>query len=409
VEHSKENFMLIARQAIFNNDMTVYGYELLFRSGYQSSQYDGISAVQATATVLDGLYESGINKIVEDKLAFINCDAAFIMSDTLELISPDRLVIEVLEDVEPSEELIDKLNFLKQKGYKIALDDFYRSIDIYPIVPLADIIKFDIMATPLDTIQAQIERAITQKKVLLAEKVETKEEFQKAKSMGFELFQGYFFSKPSIIGKSNSHTTKKAQFTRIISELHNAEPSYQTLSEIIQTDASLSYRILSVSSKRAGNDPLYSIKNALMYMGFREIELWINIMMMREFSSNKPRELMKLALVRSKFAEEIAAHSSLKKLKQEASMLGLLSIIDAMLDQTFEVALKDLALPASITEALIDNTGTFKPLCELIRSYEKGDWEMVAATASSIHIKMDILAKDYIDAVNWAKDIMSKI
>lgn len=401
--------MLIARQAIFNHNMSVYGYELLFRSGYKSAGYDGISAVQATATVLDGLYESGINAIVEDKLAFINCDAQFIMSDTLELIAPDRLVIEVLEDVEASDDLVAKLNSLKGKGYKIALDDFVRPVESFPIVPLADIIKFDIMATPLDSLHDQVEKAASQNKVLLAEKVETKEEFERAKSMGFKLFQGYFFSKPSIIGKSSTNTTKKAQFARLIGELHKSEPSYQTLAEIIQTDANLTYRMLSVSSKRAGKDPLYSIKKALMYMGFREIELWINIMMMREFSSNKPRELMTLSLIRSKFAETTAAHSILSAQKQEASMLGLLSTIDAMLDQTFEEALKDLSLPSSITDALIENSGIFKPLCELIRSYEKGDWEAVSVAAVILQIDLETLSKDYMFAVNWASDIMSKI
>ncbi len=401
--------MLIARQAIFDHNMGVYGYELLYRSGYQSSQYDGISAVQATATVLDGLYETGINQIVEDKFAFINCDAQFILSDTIELISPDRLVIEVLEHVEASEELLKKLHSLKEKGYKIALDDFVQSFEAYPIVPFADIIKFDIIATPLDTLHKQIEKSISLNKVLLAEKVETKEEFQKAKSMGFQLFQGYFFSKPSVIGNSNMNPTKKSQFTRLISELHKDEPSYQTLSEIIQTDANLTYRMLNVSSKRAGNDTLYSIKRALMYMGFREIELWINIMMMREYSSNKPRELMNLALVRSKFAEAIATHSHLINLKQEASLLGLLSTIDGMLDQTFEVALKDISLPASITDALIAGTGPMILLYKLFKYYELGDWEMVETLSEDLTIDIELLMKDYMNAVNWAKDIMNKI
>ena len=401
--------MLIARQAIFNKNMDVYGYELLFRSGYQSKQFDGTSALQATASVMGGLYEAGINQIVEDKLAFINFDAQFILSNAIELIAPERLVIEVLEDVVPSEELFRTLSFLKEKGYKIALDDFISSIDAYPFIPLADIIKFDILLTPLDTIEFDVKNALTKKKILLAEKVETIEEFQKAKAMGFQLFQGYFFSKPSIIGKSNSNSTKKTQFSRLLSELKKEDTSYHILAEIIQTDVNLTYRMLSVSSKRAGKDVLYSIKKALMYMGIREIELWVNIMMMREFSDNKPRELMILALVRSKFAELIASHSILYKQKQEASMLGLLSTIDAMLDQTFDQALKDLSLPDSITEALVSGSGNLIPVYLLFKQYEQGNWEMVEASAKIISIDTDTLMKDYMAAVSWAKEIMLKI
>ena len=401
--------MLIARQAIFNTSMNVIAYELLFRSGYQSNQYDGTSAVQATASVLGNLFESGINQIIDDKLAFINFDSQFILSDAIEIIDPERLVIEVLEDVIPTKELIEKLGNLRKKGYKIALDDFINSSITDPFLPLADIIKFDLVATPLDTIKVEVRKVLEQKKSLLAEKVETNEEFQEAKAMGFQLFQGYFFSKPSIIGKSNSNNTKKAHFTRLLSELKKIEPSYQNLAEIIQTDANLTYRMLSVSSKRVGKDTLYSIKKALMYMGFREIELWINIMMMREFSDDKPRELMILALVRSKFSELIATHSTLHKYTQEAAMLGLLSTIDAMLNQTFEQALNDIALPASITDALVSGTGKLMPIYHLFKQYEQGDWELVEILSHSIKIDSDILMKDYMFAVNWANDIMLKI
>jgi len=401
--------MLIARQAIFNHNMSVYGYELLFRSDYQSSQYDGYSSVQATATVLEGLYENGLNKIVEDKLAFLNCDADFILSDTLEIISPNRLVIEVLEDVEATDELLRNIEYLKNKGYRIALDDFTRSLTTYPIVPFADIIKFDLMATPLDTIKPEIALALSQNKILLAEKIETKEEFKKAKSMGFQLFQGFFFSKPSIVGKSNSNTAKRTHFTSLISELRKEEPSYQRLAEIIQTDANLTYRLLSVSSKRAGKDSLYSIKRALLYMGFREIELWINIMMMRDISNHKPRELMKLALIRSRFAEAIATHSRFSAHRQEASLLGLLSTMDAMLDQSFETALQDISIPPSITDCLIKNEGFMIPLYQLILYYEKGNFEMAELLAVEIKISTDTLGEDYLNAVSWAMNILNSI
>ncbi|MDI3537193.1 MAG: hypothetical protein PWP30_1675, partial [Eubacteriaceae bacterium] len=184
--------MFIARQPIFDEGLNVFGYELLFRQGEKSTEFDGRSAQSASASVLLGLYEAGVSHIIEDKMAFINFDQEFIFSDAFELIDSNHIVIEILETVVADQTLVERVKAVKEKGYRIALDDFSEDFNTYPLVPYADIIKFDLMATPLNTIHQEIFEAKKLGKTLLAEKVETQQEYLQAKALGFQLFQGYF-------------------------------------------------------------------------------------------------------------------------------------------------------------------------------------------------------------------------
>ena len=397
--------MFIARQPIFNKQLEVYGYELLYRSSYQAAMYDGDSPTRATAVVLGGLFESGIKRIVDDKYALINIDTQFLHADMVELVDSDRLILELLEDIEVDEGLIEIIKKLKEKGYKIALDDFVSSVEDYPLVPLADIIKFDLIATPLDSLAQEVKRAISMGKVLLAEKIEREEEFLKAREMGFQLFQGYFFSKPKIIEKSSDKTSSKALYGSIIAELKKEEPSYQALAEIIEHDANLAYRLMRAVSLRSGEETLYSIKRALTFMGLREIERWINILMLQELGGSKPKELLIISLIRTKFAEGIAMHGKLKNVKFEASIMGLFSTLDALLDQSMEDALKDISLPNSITDALISHKGVLFPVYQLFLAYERGQWDQAIQIASSMGIEEVSLINEYLLAIQWAKDI----
>ena len=323
------------------------------------------------------------------------------------MIENHRLIIEVLEDVEVNEDLIQRIRELKEKGYRIALDDFVEAYDKYPLVPFADIIKYDLMMTPLDTIKTAVMRALSDNKILLAEKIETEAEFIKAKEMGFSLFQGFFFSKPSIVGKPNTKATTKAQYGRIISELKKEEPSYQTLAEIIEKDVNLAYRVMRAIKSRAGDDLVYSIKRALTYMGLKELERWINILMIQDLGENKPKELMILALVRTRFAEAIAVQSGKKNIKYEASMMGLFSTLDAMLDQKIDDALSDISLPISIIDVLCKHQGELVPIYTLMMAYEKAEWDDAIRLSFALNIDEGSLYTAYLASVKWAGEIVN--
>lgn len=397
--------MFIARQPIFNKILNVFGYELLFRMDNKATVFGGTSSEKATATVMIGLFEEGIENIVEDKYAFVNFDETFIHSDSLEMIPPNQLVVEMLEDIKVDEKLVKRLTDLKAKGYKIALDDFMEDYEEYPLVPIAHIIKFDLLETPLETIEEEVKKAIIDNKVILAEKVETKEIFNQAKEMGFHLFQGYFFSKPSIISETNSKMSSTSQYTKILLELKKDEPSYDVLVAIIEKDVDLAYRFLKVMSHRSDKNVIESIRMGLTYMGLNEIERWISILMLQDMSSNKPKELITMSLVRTKFAEKIAKYGKNTGIQYAASMMGLLSTIDGMLDKTMKEALEGMSLDRSIKEALIEKKGKLYPIYQLLLAYEKGDWGEVVAITKDRKIDPEVLGKDYLESIKWANEV----
>ena len=183
--------------------------------------------------------------------AFVNFDYEFIMSDLIELIDSGTLVIEVLENVKIDQAMLDRLLELKGKGYSIALDDFENDEYSSKAVPYADIIKYDIINTPLAKIDKEVREAKKRKKVLLAEKIETEEEFIQAKKMGFQLFQGYFFCKPNIVSSSvNGKKTSTSVYAQILSEIKNNDFSYDNIVRIIETDVNISYRLLHIIGTR---------------------------------------------------------------------------------------------------------------------------------------------------------------
>lgn len=400
--------MFIARQPIFNNLMIVYGYELLYRDKETATSFDGTSSEKATASVLGGLFESGIDSITGGKKAFINFDYDFLFTDSIELIDPDKLIIEILEDVIVDDVLIDRLNELKEKGYRIALDDYIYDSRNYGLVSILDFIKFDIIETPLDTITLEVEDAIRNGKIVIAEKIESKEEFEKAKEMGFHLFQGYFFEKPNIVGESNNKKSIKVSYINILTELSNPEPSYTKIAEIIESDVNLAYRLLRVIKNNRTEDRFNSIKKPLVYMGFKEIERWINILMLQELATDKPLELVSLSLVRSKFGGSLANRSKLKSKYNEITTMLLFSTLDAILDLPMEEALEGISLTEDIKQALIHKEGVLSNVLNLVLSHERGYWAGVKHFLTELEIEADDMFNDYLNALKYCKEITDR-
>lgn len=399
--------MYIARQPIFDNTKNVYGYELLFRNSDTASSYIGTTAESSTAVVMGGLFELGVDKIVGKKKAFVNFNYNSLLSDTIELIDPSTLIIEVLEDVIADSKILERIGYLRKKGYKIALDDFEKGIESFEIVPMADIIKYDVLSTPLDTIEEEVKLALGKKKIILAEKVETEEAFIKAKKMGFHLFQGYFFSKPSIVGNLSGRRPDIGSYQRILSELHADDPSFTNLAEIVETDVDLAYRLVKIMSMREDYDIQNSIKRALTNMGLVEFERWIHIMMLQDISAKKPRELVRSSLIRSKFGELIAAKTpTLRHRKSEVSLMCLFSVIDAMLNMPMDEAMKDINVSKDIKDALIHRKGVLEPVLSLSENYERGEWASIDNITKQMGIDSGALMSWYIDAIKWAENIV---
>lgn len=272
------------------------------------------------------------------------------------------------------------------------------------LTDIASIIKYDLTSNPLGNIIYDVKCALQDGKTLLAEKVETEEDFLRAKEMGFHLFQGYFFGKPRIISKTHKRHSALFQYNNIIKELNSKEPSYQTLAELIEVDVDLSYRLLRVVSNRSKDKSAYSIKKALTFLGLKEIERWIKVLMLQDLAKSKPIELMKVSMIRSKFSEVLAMNLKLKNMRYEAAMMGLFSVLDAMLDIPLSEALEEILLPDSVTDGLIKNEGPLAPIYQLVLAYEKGDWDEVEVISDNLNLDKDVIYILYMSAIDWARN-----
>lgn len=402
--------MFIARQPIFNKAMNVYGYELLYRDNIAAKAFNDSSAVIATATVLGGLFELGINDISNNKKSFVNFDYDFLFSDSIELIEPGNMIIEILEDTHIDDKLINRIKELREKGYRIALDDFTEKYDRSPLVPYSDIIKYDLIKTPLDSIKREVNLALIDKKILVAEKVETKEEYETALEMGFHLFQGFFFERPNIIGKTNIIKSPKLSYIEILNELKKQEPSYTKLTDIIKTDVNLTYRMLQTAKQcqSDSDDFVDNIKKSLVYMGFKQIERWINILLLQDLATNKPVELIRLSLIRSHFGESLSKRSNFKPRTNEVFGMLLFSTLDAILDQPMEKALDGIFLTQDVKSALISEEGDLNLILQLVYFYEKGSWEKVRDLSNEINIDEEEISQHYMDAIVYCDELLKE-
>lgn len=399
--------MFIARQAIFDRSLKVYGYELLHRNSATAQKYQAASPQQSSASVLNGLFELGIDNISSNKKSFINFDYDFLFSDSIELIEPRNLIIEVLENTVVDQQLLERLTELRAKGYKIALDDFVKNIQTYPLLPLSHIIKFDLIETPLHRIEADVQRALSYRKILVAEKVETEVEFKQARAMGFHLFQGFFFQKPNIVGRTSTKKSPKLSYLRILDEINQENPCFDRLTEIIKTDVNLVHRLL-LTTKENGDqaeDLVQNIKQALVFMGLKQLKRWINILLLQDLATDKPGELTHLSLVRARFGELLAENSPFYARKNEIYGMFLFSTLDALLDQPLDQALGDIALTVGVKQALIHHQGDLAPFLQLVYSYENGQWKNVQKMADRLGVDQDQISRYYVKAIDYAREM----
>lgn len=293
----------VARQPIFDREMDIFGYELLYRRS-ENNFFEGFDDNQATAEVINNAFLTmHFKELTDDTKAFINFSKELIVHEVPHLLPKDSTVVEVLERVEITDDLIAACQKLRDRGYLIALDDFILDKSFMPLLDVAHIVKIEFPVMDLNLQQALIER-YKHKIKFCAEKVETREEFQLAYEMGYDYFQGYFFSKPTII-HSKEIDSLSANYLQILDELDQEEVDFQKLVDIIKTDVGLSYKFLKLS-----NSAFYgmfsratSLKQAFVRLGTTEIKKWIYILMMKDTENIENKELLKTCLNRAKFME----------------------------------------------------------------------------------------------------------
>jgi len=396
----------LARQPIFNHQRIVYGYEVLFRSGPEN-YFDHSHPDAAAASAADSLLLFGLERLTGGRRAFLNCTREFLVHDFPFVFPKDRVVIEILESVHVDAETVEACARLKKAGYLLALDDFRTSPAWEPLLSMADFIKVDLLLTPFDE-QMQLARVFSASKVsLVAEKVETYDEFQRTLAWGYTYFQGYFFSRPEML-RHHDVPAYKLNYLRILQAVNQPQIDLHAVSERIKEEASLSYRLL-----RYLNSPAFpfvanvsSIPHGLSLLGERGTRKWVSLVAVACMGDEKPTELLMLPLVRARFCELLAPHAGLVKAANDLFLLGLLSAMDAILDMKMTDILKEIALREDIRQALLGEKNRLRAVFDVALQYEKGAWDTISEDLARLGIPDTLFPELFLKAVDWASGIL---
>lgn len=389
----------IGRQPIFDKDMAVYAYELLFRNGNTSSAgvIDGNQA--SSQVMLNTFTEFGLDSIVGKHFAFINLTQDLLIDEVIQMLPRERVVLEVLEDVKVNDELVNAVRELSAQGYIIALDDFIYDDDWRPLVEIADIIKLDVLNLENSEIEEYVRLLRPFKTRLLAEKVETMEQFAFLKSLDFDYYQGYFLSRPTIV-EGKRTPTNKISILQLLAKLMQPEPDHSEIETLIAQDVTLSYKILRFINASCFALPrkIESINEAIVYLGINNIRRFASMIAMAGFN-DQPHEILLTALIRARMCE-LLAEAENRRDTQTYFTLGLFSTLDIMLGIPITHVVSELPLGEELTLALLNYSGDLGEALACTLAYERQQWSAVKFA----DLNTDDLGMIYLKAVQWSNE-----
>ena len=395
----------IARQPIFDRYMRVHGYELLYRQG-NTNCFPGLDDDLATAELLyNSFMVMGLKDLTGGTLAFINFSKEMIASEVPFMLPPSGIVVEVLERNVATESTIEACKKLRERGYTIALDDFIPTKENFQLLEYADIVKVEYPAVSLED-QRDLIKMFGGKKTFLAEKIETREEYQIALGLGYHLFQGYFFSKPALI-ISKEISSLIANVYSILEELNRPDPSYEVIAEYISRDLGLSYKLLKLVNS-VYYRPLYkirTIKHALAHLGIQELHRWFSIMLLKDMRNVENAEMIKLSLIRAKFMELLAGELYDPAENMNCFFVGLFSSIDALLNRPMQEIMDGLPLSEVVKQALKGEDNEYRELLDCVIAGESGNWDRADKSYIMRRIGTARFTAMYLESLKWAQTL----
>ncbi len=398
--------VFIARQPIFDRSLQVYGYELLHRTN-SDNFYTGRDDNQATGELLyNSFLVLGLQDLTEGKKAFINFSKDLISSGVPGLLPPGEVVIEVLERDKVTVETLVSCLQLRDEGYTIALDDFVLNDDNLPLIAVADIIKVEYPTVSYEDQIGMIQKYGSKIK-FLAEKIETREDYYKAVQMGYDYFQGYFFSKPALIASKEIRSIP-ANLCLIMEELFRAEPSFHKLSKIIESDLGLSYKILKLANSvhYSSRNEIKSLTQALSFIGIEELKKWSSIMLLKKIGSVENAELIKVSIIRGKIMEMLAQTLQFREDSSWFYITGMFSYINVLMNQKMSQLVAGLPLPDEVKAALRGEDNIFRNMLDCVSSYDMNeDGGLERCDASLRRLGGQQFMRLYQEAIHWSYNL----
>ena len=392
--------MYIARQPILNTHKRLFAYELLYRGG-GTANLDNTNGNRATTSVLTGAFLlKGMSAISGLRPCFINFTRDLLLRNLPASFPANLLVVEVLEDVPPTPEILTICKKLKEAGYRLALDDFVYHRSLEPLLALADIVKIDLRLTPLGGLLPTLRHLADHKLKLLAEKVETHQEFEQTAKLGFTYFQGYFFSKPENL-RIREIASTKINLVQLLAEASGKSTKVKRLQTIIERDLGLAYKLLRYvnSSYFYRLSKVESVGQAIAYLGEKEMRRFLLLALIAAICQEKPEELVRLAMVRAKTGEGLALAGSMAAKSDEIFLFCLLSLLDAMLDTSMAHICEKISLSDNLKNGLLHKTGPYAPYLRVIIAQEVDDQPTCLAALETLGLTVDDLRQSYLQAL----------
>lgn len=401
-------FAFIARQPILDSGKSVFAYELLFRDGKNGSY--PIHDEKKSQYIAEQFHPLGLDDICGEKSSFITFSSDTLISRFPTTLNPDRVIVELADPTDNTVALFEACQHIKQMGFKLAIDDPMMVGTQHDIFPLIDIVKVDVSKTRFDTIEKQISRYHDANVKLVAEQVNTQDNFSVCVDLGFDLFQGYFFSQPEA-RILRELPASKMNVVDLMGESSNPSFDVKRISEIIERDATLSFLLLKFINNPTINKrhKITSLKHALNYMGEVEIKKFIALLSLTSLGDEKPLEIIHMSLVRAKFFDLLAERRGLKNNPPIAFLVGLFSLLEGLLDQSMTDIVKQLPLSNEVNDALLGKNIEMNNYMTLVRSLESALWLNVIKQAKILNIDQKQLHVLYNQAIVWGNGVRSAI
>lgn len=392
----------VARQPILDRSQDVYGYELLFRDDMTNAANITDHDVATSRVILNSFVDIGIDKLVGRHMAFINMPRNLLLNHHEFPFPNTQVGLEVLENIEIDDSLLTAVQELSARGFTIALDDFYFRQNSEALIELADIVKVDIQEHSRDSLEKLVKHLRQYQVLILAEKVESRQEYIRCADLGFDYFQGYYLCEPEII-KEQTLPDNKLNVLRLLAEIDKPETGPKELEALIRNDVSLTYKLLRCVNSAYFGVPLkiQSLSHAIVYLGLNTIRNWARLLTLAGLD-DRPSELIKLALTRAHMCELVLDNLS-NETKQTAFTVGLFSLLDALMGLDMSNVLSRVSLSDDITDALVDSVGPYGNLLDTIRNYERANWDAVEQSRYT----REQLTEAYLEAIAWADEVFA--
>ena len=394
--------VFIARQAILDRTQQTWGYQLLFRDG-PTNRANIQNAHQATSTViLNAVLELGLDRTVGDHVTVLEFPRQTLLEYYSVLLPSDRVVLQVSANIGADIQVCAAVRYLRDQGYRVALNNFDFRYEGHPLLDLCDFVKLDVSKLRAEHLRQSLDIFRDKRCQKIAVRVGTQALYEQVRASGFDYFQGFYLCQPQMI-EAHSTNPQTALMTELLAAVHKDEIDHDALEELIVRDVNVSYRLLRCLNSAAFSLPrkVESVRQALVMLGQDNLRKWVSMLAFMA-NDDTPDELVRIAMVRGQMCSLLSSHAGLPS-PSKAFTVGLLSVLPALLDKRIEEVLAELPLSEDVAAAIREREGRLGKVLACVEAHEAGDWDHVALE----RVSTEQISASWFDAVLWADETVA--